>query len=97
MIGFITDQYTAAQVNESVANAQLERGLPVFWLPGVYEVFHGEHIGMYFIPCDDDTFATPLRGHPPLTPVDFPEFSTIIEELGGLDARVDISPTDIIE
>ena len=97
MIGFITDQYTAIQVNEAVANAQVERGLPVFWLPGKYEVFRGEHVGMYFIPCDDETLSTPLRGTPPLHPTDFPEFQTIIEELGGLDARVDLPPEDITE
>jgi hypothetical protein len=97
MIGFITDQYTAIQVNEAVANAQVERGLPVFWLPGKYEVFRGEHVGMFFIPCDDETLSTPLRGTPPLHPTDFPEFQTIIEELGGLDARVDLPPEDITE
>jgi len=97
MIGFITDQYTAIQVNEAVANAQVERGLPVFWLPGKYEVFRGEHVGIYFIPCDNETLSTPLRGTPPLHPTDFPEFQTIIEELGGLDARVDLPPEDITE
>ena len=97
MIGFITDQYTAIQVNEAVANAQVERGLPVFWLPGKYEVFRGEHVGMYFIPCDDAVLNTPLRGNPIQTPQDFPEFQTIIEELGGLDARVDLPPEDITE
>ena len=97
MIGFVTYQYTATQVNEAVANAQIERGLPVFWLPGKYEVFRGEHVGMYFIPCDDETLSTPLRGNPPLHPTDFPEFQTIIEELGGLDARVDLPPEDITE
>jgi hypothetical protein len=97
MIGFITDQYTAIQVNEAVANAQVERGLPVFWLPGKYEVFRGEHVGMFFIPCDDETLSTPLRGNPIQAPRDFPEFQTIIEELGGLDARVDLPPEDIAE
>jgi hypothetical protein len=97
MIGFITDPNTATQVNEAVANAQVERGLPVFWLPGKYEVFRGEHVGMFFIPCDDETLSTPLRGNPPLHPTGFPEFQTIVEELGGLDARVDLPPEDIAE
>ena len=97
MIGFVTTQVAARQVNESVAQAQTDRGLPVFWLPGMYEVYHGLYDGLYFIPCDDETLSTPLRGDPPLTPVDFPEFSTIIEELGGLGARVDLPPSDIIE
>lgn len=97
MIGFITTQEQAQAVNDAVAQAQIGRNLPVFWLPGMYEVYHGLHNGLYFIPCDDITFSTPLLGSPPSHPVDFPEFQTIIEELGGLDARVDIPPTDIIE
>lgn len=97
MIGFITTKNNALDVNNSVAQAQVERGLPVFWLPGKYEVFRGEHVGMFFIPCDDETLSTPLRGNPPLHPTDFPEFQTIIEELGGLDARVNLPPEDIIE
>lgn len=97
MIGFVTTKVAAQQVNDSVSQAQTNRGLPVFWLPGMYEIYYGLYDGLYFIPCDDETMHTPLLGDPPLTPVDFPEFQTIIEELGGLDARVDIPPSDIIE
>jgi hypothetical protein len=97
MIGFVTTQVQAQRINDAVAQAQTDRWLPVFWLPGMCEVYHGLYDGLYFIPCDDKTLHTPLRGNPPLTPVDFPEFQTIIEELGGLDARVDLPPTDIIE
>lgn len=97
MIGFVTSQANAKKVNDSVGKSQVDRGLPVFWLPGMYEIYHGMYDGLYFIPCDDETLRTPLRGNPPSYPVDFPEFQTIIEELGGLDARVDISPSDIIE
>ena len=97
MIGFVSTQQKAQAVNDAVAQAQVDRGLSVFWLPGMYEVYHGLYDGLYFTPCDDATLHTPLRGNPPLTPVDFPEFQAIIEELGGLDARVDIPPSDIIE
>jgi hypothetical protein len=97
MIGFVTFLAKAEQINDAVAKAQVERGLPVFWLPGMCEIYHGLYDGLYFIPCDDETLSTPLRGNPPLHPVDFPEFQTIIEELGGLDARVDLPPSDIIE
>jgi hypothetical protein len=96
MIGFITDQYTAIQVNEAVANAQIERGLPVFWLPGQFTIFTGHYSGLTFVPCDDEIIHTPLRGNPPSTPADFPEFDQIITNLGGMDARVTISPSDII-
>jgi len=97
MIGFVTSLANAKQVNDAVAQAQTDRGLPVFWIPGMYEVYHGLYDGLYFIPCDDETLSTPLLGDPPSHPVDFPEFQTIIEELGGLDARVDLPPSDIIE
>lgn len=97
MIGFVTTKEISQTVNDAVSRAQTDRGLPVFWLPGAYPVFHGVHVGKSFIPCDDLIMHTPLRGNPPLAPIDFPEFQAIIEELGGLDARVDISPSDIIE
>ena len=97
MIGFVTTQSKAQQVNDLVANAQTDRGFPVFWLPGMFLVHHGIYGGLYFIPCDEQILATPLYGNPPLTPIDFPEFKTIIEELGGLDSRVDIPPLDIIK
>lgn len=97
MIGFVTTQVEAQQVNDAVAQAQVDRGLLVFWLPGMYEVYHGLYDGLSFIPCDDETLSTPLRGDPPLTPIDFPEFQIVVDELGGLDARVDIPPSDIIE
>lgn len=97
MIGFVANKLEAQKVNDAVAQAQTDRGLSVFWLPGMCEIHHGLYDGLYFIPCDDDTLHTPLRGNPPLTPVDFSEFQAIIEVLGGLDARVDIPPSDIIE
>jgi len=97
MIGFTVTPAQADAANAAIAEAQTSRGLPVFWLAGSYHIHSGEHAGMCFVPCDDETMHTPLRGSPPLTPIDFPEFQTIIEELGGLDARVDIPPSDIIE
>jgi len=97
MIGFVTTQSQAQQVNNLVADEQTKRGFPVFWLPGMFLIHHGIYSGLYFIPCDEQILTTPLYGNPPLTPPDFPEFQTIIKELGGLDARVNISPSDIIE
>jgi hypothetical protein len=96
MIGFVTTQVEAQKVNDAVAQAQLDRGLPVFWLPGMCDVYHGLYSGLYFIPCDDETLNTPLRGDPPSRPVDFPEFQLIIDELGGLDSRIDLPSEDII-
>lgn len=96
MIGFVATQEKAQAVNDAIAKAQTDRGLPVFWLAGMYEVFSGSYDGLYFIPCSEDTLKTPLIGNPPLTPIDFAEFTTIIESLGGLEARVSIDPSDLI-
>jgi hypothetical protein len=71
--------------------------MPVFWLAGSYPIYTGEHAGECFIPCDDATLATPLIGHPPQTPQDFPEFAVIIESMGGLEARIDLSPEALID
>lgn len=96
MIGFVTSHAQAQAINDAVAQAQTDRGLPVFWLPGVFPIFSGDHVGKAFVPCDDAILNTPLLGLPVMTPHDFPEFSQIITSLGGLDARVDILHTDII-
>ena len=95
MIGFAVTQDQAEAANAAIAEAQTSRGLPVFWLAGSYLIYSGAHAGGYFVPCDDATLSTPLIGHPPKTPQDFPEFATIIESMGGLDARIDIPAADI--
>ena len=97
MIGFAVTAAQAKAANDAVALAQTSRGLPVFWLPGAYHIFTGYHAGLTFVPCSEQTLQTPLRGNPTLTPVDFPEFTEIIELLGGLDARVTIQPQDLID
>lgn len=95
MIGFVTTQEQAQAANDAVAQAQTDRGLPVFWLPGSYPIFSGEHAGETFIPCDDAIMDTPLLGSPVMSPKDFPEFAQIIAALGGLSARVEIDAQDI--
>jgi len=96
MIGVATSPAQAQAANDAVAKAQTDRGLPVFWLPGSYPIFSGDHVGKAFVPCDDAVLNTPLLGSPVMTPQDFPEFSQIITALGGLDNRVEIAPEDII-
>ena len=96
MIGYITTQTQAEEINAAIAKAQTDRGFPVFWLAGSIPIQSGEHAGMHFIPCDDSLLATPLIGNPPQTPVDFPEFPQLLAILGGLDARVNIDPATII-
>ena len=95
MIGFAVTQVKAQEANDAVALAQESRGLPVFWLPGQYPIVAGMYSGLGFIPCDDQTLDTPLRGNPPSTPADFPEFTQIIDELGGMSARITISQFDL--
>lgn len=97
MIGFITTQEQAQAANDAVAQAQINRGLPVFWLAGAFPIFSGEHEGETFIPCDDALMDTPLLGSPVMSPKDFPEFALIIAALGGLGARVEIDAEDIDE
>jgi len=95
MIGFITTQEQAAAANVAIAEAQASRGMPVFWLPGSYPIHSGKHAGKHFVPCDDAILSTPLVGNPIQTPVDFPEFATIVGAMGGLESRVEIDPSDI--
>jgi hypothetical protein len=95
MIGFVVTAEQAQAANAAIAEAQTSREMPVFWLAGSYPIYTGEHAGESFIPCDDATLATPLIGHPPQTPQDFPEFAIIIDSMGGLDARIDIPTSDI--
>jgi hypothetical protein len=96
MIGFITTPEASAAVTQAISDAQTSRDLPVFWSLIGMPIYSGEYVGMHFIPADDNILATPLRGNPIQTPQDFPEFNTIINSLGGLDARIDIPTTDII-
>lgn len=96
MIGFVVTPEQAEAANVAIAEAQTSRGMPVFWLAGSYPIYSGAHAGGCFVPCDDETLTTPLIGNPPQTPQDFPEFDTIIDAMGGLDARINISAADII-
>ena len=58
-------------------------------------IYTGDHAGKTLIPASDEILDTPLRQGQ--TPRDFPEFSQLIEALGGLDARVNISPEDLLD
>jgi hypothetical protein len=95
MIGFVVTPEQAEAANAAIAEAQTSRGMPVFWQPGAYPIFSGEHTGQYFIPCDSSILSTPLTGRPVKTPPDYAEFANIIESLGGLDARIEIDPSFI--
>jgi hypothetical protein len=96
MIGFITTSETAAAVLDGVKQAMLSRGLPHFWSPGTYPIHAGPHAGSMFIPAGEVILNAPLIGNPVQCPTDFPEFAQIVATLGGLDARVEIQPSDIL-
>jgi len=95
MIGFITAPETSAALTQAISDAQTSRGLSVFWLLIGMPIYFGEYAGMHFIPADDSILSTPLRGNPIQTPQDFPEFASLIEMLGGLDARIDLPVSNI--
>ena len=82
----------AVEITAAIESAQISRGLPVYWLLIGELITSGEHAGKMFLCTDDASLDTPLRGNPPATPRDFPEFSQLIAALGGLDARVEIDP-----
>jgi|694.fasta_scaffold62437_6 hypothetical protein len=96
MIGHITNQSTADAITAAIENAQTSRGVPVYWLLVGVPIYSGEHAGKVFFPTDDEALNTPLRGNPVQTPQDFPEFQQLVDILGGLEARVNLSATDII-
>jgi hypothetical protein len=54
------------------------------------EILSGSDIGQHFIPFDDSALMTPLHGGTHVS--DYPEFTSLLAMLGGLDARVDIDP-----
>jgi hypothetical protein len=97
MIGFITTSEAAAAVLDGVKQAMLSRGLPHFWSPGAYPIHAGPHAGSMFIPAGKVILNCPLIGNPVQCPTDFPEFAQIVATLGGLDARVEIEPSDILD
>ena len=96
MTGFVTQPQTAAAVLDGVKQAMLSRGLPHFWSPGAFLIYAGPHAGSMFIPAGDGILNCPLIGTPVQCPTDFPEFSLIVATLGGLDARIEIEPSDIL-
>ena len=94
MIGFVTTPETATEVLDAICEAQLSRGHAHFWTTGSKPIYSGDHAGKTLIPADDDILDTPLRQG--LTPRDFPEFTQLVETLGGLEARVDIYAQDLV-
>jgi hypothetical protein len=97
MIGYITSQEKAQEVLDAIHNAFVTRDVPACWTTGAMPIYSGEHTGKMFIPADDAILNTPLYLYPHLQcPKDFPEFEQIIASLGGLEARINIDSSDLI-
>lgn len=95
MTGFVTTKEKADAVTAGIEEAQRSKGLEPYWTLRGVEIHTGELAGSYFIPASDEILATPLRGYPVTQPTDFPEFTQLVEFLGGLDARLDVDPLHI--
>jgi hypothetical protein len=90
MIGFIVTPETSAVITAAVELAQTSRGLePYIGIRGM-EILSGPNAGQHFIPFDDLSLTTPLHGGTRIP--DYPEFTSLLAMLGGLEARVDIDP-----
>ncbi len=94
MIGFVTTPETATEVLDAIREAQTSRGSAHYWTTGALPIYQGENAGLTFIPASDEILNTPLRKGQ--TPRDFPEFSILIDTLGGLDSRVDVDQADLV-
>lgn len=94
--GFITTPEVAAQITAAITQAFVTRNLPQFWTLQGMPLYSGENVGLIFIPASDQILSTPLMGTPPQTPQDFPEFAVLLELLGGLEARQEIDPLELV-
>jgi len=95
MTGFIVASTIATAVLDGIATAQTSRGLYPYWTCGSFEVFTGTHAGKRFLPFDAQMMATILREG--ATPMDFPETTQLLALLGGLDARVELAASAIVD
>ena len=95
MVGFITTPASATIVLDGIREAQLSRGTAYYWTTGAMPIHSGDDAGQMFIPADDALLDTPL--HHDVTPRGFPEFDQLVTLLGGLEARVDLPASDIVD
>lgn len=93
--GFIIDRATADTIAAGVEQAQTARGQSPYIAARAVPIHSGAHAGAMFLPLSDGALTTPLRRG--LTMRDFPEFDQLLAMLGGLDARVEIDPADLID
>lgn len=89
MIGFVVTPETLGALEAGFAAAFTARGIPQYLTLGAVPITAGEHAGKSFIPFPDDALTQPLHGNHTLP--DFHEFGQLIDMLGGMSARVEIT------
>jgi hypothetical protein len=93
--GFVTEQATAESISAAVEAACDTRGVARFIAMHGRLIHSGQYAGQVFLPlADSDLQQVMYRGQ--CLP-DFPEFAQLVAILGGLDARVEIEPSDIFD
>lgn len=93
--GFIVNTKEAADgINAAIREAASNHGIAPVWEAGYVLIHSGENAGRFLIPFGDEMMTTFLRNKKCVS--DYPEFPGLVSMLGGLDARVEIPPADLI-
>lgn len=93
ILGFLTDEQTAAAIAAGVDAAQDARGVARYLAASAMPVLSGPHAGSIFLPFDDAALDQVM--HRGMHLGDFPEFAQLVDMIGGLNARVEIDPQHI--
>ena len=83
--GFKVTEEIKNVILSQIELSQTSKGLPHYWTPGAVEL----EDGFWLIPFTEQMLDTVLRDGK--KPLDFPEGQQLVESLGGLDARVEVS------
>jgi hypothetical protein len=94
MTGFLTDTKTAAAITAAVARGCDERGVPRYHFANFFPVHSGPNAGMMFMGLSDADLQTVT--HHDLRLADLPEFQKMIADMGGLKARAEIKPEELV-
>ena len=95
-LGFITTQETLSQIQAAADQASLAQGqIPCLAFIGVPFIAGHEHEGKVFVEFSDGLALQKIRKGVRLK--DFPEFPALVGLLGGLDARVEVDPSELVD
>ena len=90
MIGFITTPEIVAELNVGLLASFAARGIAPYLMISSLPLLDGGA----FIPLEDSDLLTPCYGTDRLG--DYPETQAMIAGLGGLSARVEITPAQLV-